>query len=113
MSQTPISVFLITLNEAATLDEVLSAVSQFDEIIVVDSGSTDDTVSIARRHGAKVIHQPWLGFARQKAFAMQFCRNNWCFNIDGDEVVPDTLVEEIQYMAVSYTHLTLPTIYSV
>lgn len=98
MSHTPISVFLITLNEAATLDDVLCAVSQFDEIIVVDSGSTDDTVDIARRHGATVIHQPWLGFARQKAFALQACRNNWCFNLDGDEVVPASVAAEIQHL---------------
>lgn len=93
---TPVSVFLVTCNEADHLPDVLASVQQFDEIIVVDSGSTDDTVAIAKRHGARVIHQPWLGFARQKAFAMEQCSNEWCFNLDGDEIVPAAVARAIQ-----------------
>ncbi|WP_232366427.1 glycosyltransferase family 2 protein [Salinimonas sediminis] len=93
---TPISVFLITCNEQETLPAVLRSVSMFAEIIVVDSGSQDRTTAIAQEFGAKVIHQPWLGFARQKAFAMQACTHNWCFNIDGDEVVPEAVAKSIQ-----------------
>ncbi|WP_218352429.1 glycosyltransferase family 2 protein [Alteromonas lipotrueiana] len=93
---TPISVFIVTYNEQQMLDEVLRSVAQFDEIIVVDSGSTDNTVDIAKQHGAKVLKQSWLGFASQKQFAMEACRNEWCFNLDGDEVVPEQVVSEIQ-----------------
>ncbi|QPG05348.1 glycosyltransferase family 2 protein [Salinimonas marina] len=93
---TPISVFLVTCNEEQALAEVLSSVAMFDEIVVVDSGSTDATVDIAKAHGARVVHQEWLGFAKQKQFAMQACQNEWCFNLDGDEVVPEHVARAIQ-----------------
>ena len=93
---TPISVFLVTCNEEQALAEVLASVAMFDEIVVVDSGSTDATVEIAKEHGARVLHQSWLGFAKQKQFAMQACRNEWCFNLDGDEVVPEKVARAIQ-----------------
>ena len=83
-----LSVYLITRNEATHLERVLERVQGADEIVVVDSGSTDDTVAIARRHGARVIHQEWLGYARQKAFALQQCTHLWVLNLDGDEVLP-------------------------
>ncbi len=88
-----LSAYLITLNEEAHLDEVLSSLAGADEILIVDSGSTDKTLAIAERHGARVIHQPWLGFARQKAFAMAQCRHDWVINLDGDEVLPPGGVE--------------------
>lgn len=96
MSDTPkISVYLITKNEARHLDEVLTSVNQADEIVLVDSGSTDGTLRIAERHGARVIHQDWLGYAKQKAFALEQCRNDWVINLDGDEVLPDGAFEQI------------------
>lgn len=96
MSHTPISVFIITLNEAEHLAEVLTAASQFDEVIVVDSGSTDGTVDIAKENGACVYHQQWLGFAGQKSHAMSLCKNQWVFNLDGDEVLPKQVADSIQ-----------------
>lgn len=83
-----ISAYLITLNAAAHLDEVLGSLADADEIVLVDSGSTDATLAIAERHGARIVHQPWLGFAKQKAFAMAQCSNDWVINLDGDEVLP-------------------------
>ncbi|TVP78752.1 MAG: glycosyltransferase family 2 protein [Gemmatimonadales bacterium] len=83
-----ISVFLITRNEGAYLDQVLGSVEGADEIVLVDSGSTDDTVEIARRHGARVLHRDWPGYAEQKAFAMDQCTHDWVLNLDGDEVLP-------------------------
>ena len=62
----PISAFLVTCNEAAHIASVLDALQDFAEIILVDSGSTDGTQEIARAKGAKVVHQDWLGFSKQK-----------------------------------------------
>lgn len=82
-----LSVYLVTKNEAAHLREVLASCEGADEIVVVDSGSTDETVDIARRAGARVIHQEWLGFARQKDFALRQCSYEWVLNLDGDEIL--------------------------
>ncbi len=87
MSHTPISVFIITLNEEAHIEEVLQSVQHFDEVVLVDSGSTDKTLEIAARYAVKIHHQDWLGFAKQKAHAMSLCSNEWVFNIDADEVI--------------------------
>lgn len=99
MSQTsypPISVFIITLNEAAHLDEVLCSVRGVDEIVVVDSGSTDATLDIASKHGARIIHNDWPGYPQQKAFAISQCSHNWIINLDGDEVMPAGGLERIR-----------------
>ena len=82
-----LSVYLITKNEGAHLAEVLASCAGADEIVVVDSGSTDRTLEIARAAGAKVIHQDWLGFARQKDFALRQCAHEWVLNMDGDEIL--------------------------
>lgn len=82
-----ISVYLITKNESAHLGQVLASCRDADEVIVVDSGSTDGTLEIARAAGAKVIHQDWLGFARQKDFALKQCKHEWVLNMDGDEIL--------------------------
>lgn len=96
MSEHKISVYFITHNEADTIAEAINSVSELDEIIVVDSGSSDGTVEIAQDLGARVLHQDWLGFAKQKAFALAQCRNQWCFNLDADEVVPNAALDEIK-----------------
>lgn len=88
----PISVFIITKNEAAYIQKVLLSVSSMNEVILVDSGSTDDTVNIAKKYGAKVYHQAWLGYARQKQFAMSLCSNEWVLNLDGDEVLNPSII---------------------
>ena len=92
----PISVFLITLNEAAHIEQVLESVAWADEVIVLDSGSTDGTVEICKRMGVGSYHQDWLGYSAQKAAALQRCRNDWCLNVDGDEVVSAELARELQ-----------------
>jgi len=64
-------------------------------VVVVDSESSDDTVSVALAEGARVMTQPWLGFGGQKRFAEDQCRNNWVFNLDADEVVVPELAREM------------------
>lgn len=98
MSNIPISVFIITLNEEKYLPQVLQNLQVFDEIVVVDSGSTDNTVSIAKQNGAKVYHQDWLGFSKQKSYAMSLCKNDWVLNVDGDEILSAELVSTMQTM---------------
>lgn len=93
---TPFSLVIITRNAAALLPTCLASASFADEIIVVDSGSTDDTVTIARAHGARIIEQAWLGFGRQKQFAVTQARNDWVLCLDADERVSGELKQSIQ-----------------
>jgi len=95
-----LSVALITLNEEAnlarTLDSVMPLVSDGKgEIIVVDSGSTDRTLEIARSCGARTSVEPWKGFAAQKNSAMEKASADWVLQLDADEVLEPALAEEI------------------
>lgn len=92
----PISAFLVTCNEAVHITEVLDALQDFAEIILVDSGSTDGTTEIAKAKGAKVVHQDWLGFAQQKNFAMSLCQHDWVINVDGDEILSEQVIADIR-----------------
>lgn len=90
-----LSAVIITLNAAATLERCLRSVAFADEIVVVDSGSTDATREIAVRHGAVVITESWRGFGAQKNFAVGCARHDWVFCIDADEQVSETLQTSI------------------
>jgi glycosyltransferase involved in cell wall biosynthesis len=93
----PISVFIIARNESERLGRTLQAIAGLvDDLVVIDSGSTDDTVAVAERAGARVIvNTPFPGYGPQKRFAEDACRNDWVLNIDADEVVSAHLREEI------------------
>jgi glycosyltransferase involved in cell wall biosynthesis len=93
----PLSIFIITRNEADRLPRTLAAVAGLsDDIVVVDSGSTDDTQRLAAQLGARVIeHTPFPGYGPQKRFAEEQCRHPWLLNLDADEVVPPALAAEI------------------
>ena len=95
-SRHPLSVAIITLNAASQLEACLRSVAFADEIIVVDSGSQDGTVELAQRHGARVIHQAWLGFGPQKQFAVNACSHDWVLCLDADERVSDTLRRSLE-----------------
>ena len=95
MSKT-LSVVLITLNEAANLPRTLASVSCAQEIIVVDSGSTDATMEIAKSLGARVIKEPWKGFAAQKNSAIAHATSEWVLSLDADEEVSPELAREIK-----------------
>ena len=85
-----LSCFIITRNEARKLQAVIMSVRDLvDEVIVIDSGSTDDTVLIAETAGARVINHEWPGYGAQKRFGEEACRNDWVLNLDGDEVLSE------------------------
>lgn len=83
-----ISIAIITKNEEKRLPDCLRSVSFADDIVVVDSGSTDKTVEIAKSFGCRVFVEDWKGFANQKNSAVQKCVNDWVIVIDADERVP-------------------------
>jgi glycosyltransferase involved in cell wall biosynthesis len=93
----PISAFIIVKNEEKRLPRAIAALKPWvDEIIVVDSGSTDATMEIARAMGAKVTFNEWNGYGAQKGFAERLCRNDWVLNVDADEVVTRELAAEVR-----------------
>ncbi|HEX5280288.1 MAG TPA: glycosyltransferase family 2 protein [Micropepsaceae bacterium] len=93
----PVSATIIAKNEADRISRTIRSVRDWaDEIIVVDSGSADETVEIAQALGAKVFFNPWPGYGPQKRFAEALCRNKWVFNIDADEEVTPELEGEIR-----------------
>ncbi len=92
----PFSVAIITYNEEKNLPKTLKAVKDIaDEIIVVDSYSTDKTVEIAKNFGAKVFVEEWKGYRDQKNSALKKCNNQWILFLDADEVVSDELKKSI------------------
>jgi glycosyltransferase involved in cell wall biosynthesis len=91
-----LSVVIITFNEEANLLRTLESVKWADEIIVVDSGSTDRTVEIAKSYNAKVWVEPWKGFAAQKNSALEKATGDWILSLDADEEVSEQLRKEIQ-----------------
>jgi glycosyltransferase involved in cell wall biosynthesis len=91
-----LSVTMITLNEEANIRRTLESVQWVDEIVVLDSGSTDRTVSICREFTDKVFHQDWLGFGRQKNAAIDKATGDWVLSLDADEPVETELAAEIR-----------------
>ncbi len=91
-----LSVAIITYNEETNIRRTLESVKWADEIVVVDSGSTDKTVEICRACTAKVIHQDWLGFARQKNLAIDKTTGDWVLSLDADEPIEPALADEVR-----------------
>jgi glycosyltransferase involved in cell wall biosynthesis len=91
-SPLPLSVFIICKNEADRIGRTLEAVRGLsDDIVVVDSGSTDGTQALAAQLGARVVEHPFEGYGPQKRHAETLCRHPWLLNIDADEVIPPDL----------------------
>ncbi|MBK7868197.1 MAG: glycosyltransferase family 2 protein [Ignavibacteriales bacterium] len=91
-----ISVSLITFNEEKNIERCLKSVTWADEIVVVDSGSKDRTVELAKKYTGVAIHNDWEGFAAQKEFALRNCTNDWVLSLDADEEVSEELQKEIK-----------------
>jgi glycosyltransferase involved in cell wall biosynthesis len=115
-SQPDLSIVMIAMNEERTIGEALAAVKPIaQEIIVVDSGSTDKTQAVASEHGARVLHRDWKGYADQKNFALEQASCNWILNIDADEILTPELVGEIRNVlaseaATKYAGFKLPRV---
>lgn len=86
----------MTYNEAKHIARCLDSVPFAGEKLVIDSGSTDDTVAVARAHGARVVHQDWLGFGPQRNFATTQCSNAWILALDADEYLTPELATELE-----------------
>lgn len=89
------SVYIVCQNEEKHIQRVLESVKEFDEIIVVDSGSTDRTLEIVRHYTDRIFEHEWMGFAKQKEYAKNLCKHEWVLNLDADEEIDDVLKSEI------------------
>lgn len=95
---------IITLNEENNIEEVIKSVQTVcDEVLVVDSLSSDKTCELAERLGAKVIHQAYLGDGPQKAFGAPFAKNDWVLSIDADERLDTNAIEAIKQLDLDNT----------
>ncbi len=90
-----LSVVIISKNEEKFIADAVKSASFANEVLVLDSGSTDNTCDIAQKYGAKVLYQDWLGFGRQKNKAVELAANDWVFVLDSDERVTSELQTEI------------------
>lgn len=90
-----LSVAIITKNSKKSIEKCVTSALFADEVIVVDSGSEDNTVQICENLGCKVLQKEWMGFGKQKQFAIDNCKNEWVFVLDSDEVITKELQDEI------------------
>ena len=95
-SSAAISAVIITRNAGGQLGPCLESLAFADEILVVDSDSSDNTVALAQAAGARIVQQPWLGFGPQKQFAVGLARHDWVLCIDADERISPALADAIQ-----------------
>lgn len=96
----PVSAAIICLNEEANIGRCLDALAWCDDVVVVDSGSTDETLAIVRGHPrTRILHRPFDSYAKQKNYALDHCRHDWVISVDADEVLSPALIEEIGNLA--------------
>lgn len=103
----PISAVILTHNSDRTLASVLESLCFCDEIVIVDSGSTDQTLQIAEQYTCKVFHRKLQGFGPQKNFGVAQTTHPWVFAIDSDEIVSDRLRAEIFHVFQNTTQSTV------
>lgn len=96
MKKYKLSLAIITLNEENNIRRCIESASWADEIVVLDSGSTDATREVAASLGAKVFNEPWRGFTGQKNRLSELCSGDWILNLDADEALGEGLREEIE-----------------
>ena len=91
-----LSIVILTFNSEKYLKEVLESSKFADEVLVIDSGSSDKTKEICQNCNVKFIYQKWLGFGKQKKFGVNSANNEWIFVLDSDEVITKELENEIK-----------------
>lgn len=91
-----ITAFIVCCNEEAHIERCLQSVAWCEEIIVVDSGSTDKTLEICKKFTSQIFHREWTGYVEQKQFALSQCTGEWILNLDADEEISPELKEEVQ-----------------
>lgn len=97
MARVPLSCFIVAMNEGDRIGRtILSVRDLVDEIVVVDSGSRDDTLKIAEDLGCRTVHNDWPGYGPQKRFGEDQCRHDMVLNLDADEVILPELANEIR-----------------
>ena len=105
-----ISVTILTKNSQKYLKACLEALRSFDEVVILDNGSTDETLAIAREYDNVTIHEhPFIGFGPMKNLAARNARNDWIFSVDSDEILSPELVESIRKLDATCTD----TVYAV
>lgn len=91
-----LSIVILTFNSQKYLSKVLNSCTFADEVLVIDSGSTDNTIEIAKTfNNVTIINQKWLGFGKQKQAGVDACKHNWVFVLDSDEIITTELKNEI------------------
>lgn len=97
-----LSAFIITKNEASRIASAINSLKAIvEEILIIDSGSTDNTIQIAKTLGAGVVFNEWQGYVKQKSFGESLCKNDWVINIDADEELSRELQDEIEFIFAS------------
>lgn len=104
MRMNKISAVIITKNEELNIERCLKSLHWVDEIVVVDSGSTDGTIEICKKYNCKIVNSDWLGFGRTKKLAVNSAANNWIFSIDSDEEVTVNLKNKIEQILENPKH---------
>ncbi len=91
-----LSIAIVAKDEESNLRRILPTVAWADEIVLIDSGSTDETIALAQSYGAQVLHRPWPGYGPQVNHALRACTMQWVFSLDADEGLTPELAAEIQ-----------------
>jgi glycosyltransferase involved in cell wall biosynthesis len=96
MTKLPVSAYIITHNEEKNIRRCLESLKEFEEVVVVDSFSTDQTAAICREYTDRVYQREWPGFKEQFAHALSLTKNEWVFSLDADEIASPELLQNIQ-----------------
>jgi glycosyltransferase involved in cell wall biosynthesis len=96
MTREPFSLVVTTLNNAATLERCLSSAAFADDVVVLDSGSADATLDIAKKHGARIFVEPFKGYSEQKQSAIDKAKHDWVLLLDADEALTDAARSAIE-----------------
>ena len=108
-----ISAYIITKNEGKNIGRALESVQWMDELVVLDSGSTDNTVEIAKKFEAKVVTETLKSFVTQKNRAMELCKGEWLFNLDADEEVTPELRKSIEDVIFNESSQEVPVLFKI